>query len=156
MIIRHLKKTDGAQLAKLQAEFFEYNRSELLTSEVKIFEEIKDLKMIIKVEFDEFLKKICFIAEIDKDVVGYIEGEIRERKWKVLNQQGWIQEFFVTKNKRNMRIGKALYDKITEEFVKNGCDSFVIGAFVQNNKALNMYKEWGFTERNVMLIKNLK
>ena len=55
-----------------------------------------------------------------------------------------------------MRIGKALYDKITEEFVKNGCDSFVIGAFVQNNKALNMYKEWGFTERNVMLIKNLK
>ena len=156
MNIRPLQKSDKEQMLKLMKEFWiDNNRGRVITDGLTKFEEHKNPLDTMNSEFEEYLSWIGFVAEENDEIIGFIFGKIKEKAHKVIDKEGYVEEFFVTERMRGNGIGTKLFDRITEEFKIKGCKSLGTDAYVTNTKALVYYKKLGFHERIVQLIRDI-
>jgi len=155
LIIRELKKEDKSKLKALIKDFYQYSLDTFLTGQVKEIDSASDMKLYLEEHFKDYLKNVTFVAELEGNIIGFIEGEIRERKGKVYNLSGLIQNFFVKEEVQSQGIGRKLFDKITEGFKEKGCNSMRIEAYVTNHKAISIYKNWGFMPKNVAFVRKI-
>lgn len=86
-------------------------------------------------------------------MVGFIVGKINDKSHKILNKQGYIEEFFVTESKRGKGIGSQLLNYLIKEFKVQGCNFLGVDAYVTNTKALEYYKKLGFQERIIEMVR---
>lgn len=156
MKIRPLEKSDKEQMLKLMKEFWiDYNRGRVISDGLKKFEELKNPLDTMKTEFEEYLNWIGFVAEENDEILGFIIGRIKDKDHKVIDKEGYVEEFFVTEQMRSKGIGRKLFDRMVEEFKSKGCKSIGTDAYATNTKALDYYKKLGFNDRIVQLIRDI-
>jgi len=156
MSIRPLQNSDKEQMLKLMKEFWiDYNRGREISDGLTKFEELKNPLDTMKTEFEEYLSWIGFVAEENNEIIGFAIGRIKEKDHKVIDREGYLEEFFVKEPMRGKGIGTKLFDRIVEEFKIKGCKSIGTDAYATNTKALDYYKKLGFNERVVQLIRDI-
>lgn len=156
MIIRPLKKSDDKQMLVLMDEFWnDYWRGEVLSENLKRLEKLKDVAKTMQDELAKYHKWITFIAEQDNELIGFIVGDIDPKAHKVLDNQGYIEEFFVTEKYRHQGVGKELFDKLIDEFKVRGCKTLCTDTYVTNVKTIEYYKKLGFKERNIVFVRDI-
>ncbi len=88
----------------------------------------------------------------DETIIGYIQYAIKEKnRDKIL----WIDEFVVTKDKRNMGYGKKLMDYIEDIAKSIKAKRIELNCWCFNTDALEMYKKRGFSNQRVVLEKDI-
>lgn len=130
-----------------------FHRQELLVSS-PIFPLVKytNPKKSVEEAIGEMFKKdhISFVAEDRRKLIAHISGKIIERKGKVLNKEGYIDEWFVKKEYRGKGVGKKLYEVLLQEFKKRRCTHIGLDTYAENKEARKLYRKLGF--KNYILI----
>ena len=136
MEIRKTKKEDLKKFIILRSEYIDS-----LNKQNKINK--KPEKEKIKKEFKNFFKKnrISLIAKQDKNIIGYISGNIFINPWR---KGGCVEDLFVTKNFRRKGVAKKLLKKFLIELKKRNIKTCQLGVSKTNKKAMKLYRKIGF------------
>lgn len=103
--------------------------------------------------------KIWFAQDNDK-TIGYIMGVIWEQSEKNTLEIGHhvlgeVIELYVDENYRRKGVGKMMIDKMEEYFKDKGCDSVWVSVFASNDTARQVYRNSGFVEREIGMLKEI-
>jgi len=103
---------------------------------------------VVKGPFDqsffEILKNpsaICIVAEIEKQIVGYLIG-FDHRAFYANGRVSWVEEIFVQQDRRQEGIGIMLIDRFEEWSIKR--ESKLVG--LATRRASNFYEAIGYEE----------
>lgn len=157
MQIRKAQIEDKEKLIKLLLEFYNSTQNSLSRIQAQ-FREYSDPHKVLGEEAENFISgvDICFVAEENEDVVGLVVGEIREKRGRVYNREGYIEKWYVTEKYQGQSVGKELFDRLVEEFKELGCTHIALDTHLENTKAIQIYEHMGFTKRLVTFFKPLK
>jgi N-alpha-acetyltransferase 30 len=87
------------------------------------------------------IKRVLFIAEENKEIVGFVLGHlISYADFKY----GSIDEFFVKKGFRGRKIGSLLLKKAIKELEKFNPNLILVGTEKTNKEAIKLYQKIGF------------
>lgn len=158
MKIRNYKKSDHKQVIGLLDEFLIYKR-ETYGKEILEFDDHIDKKKekYIKSILKSFEKKDShfLVAENDEKVIGYIIGKTALNEYKIRNNTGHIQSFYVTKKYRGTGVGKELYNALIKWFKTKKCDNLELDVYATNKKSVNIYEKWGFKPITIQMKRKL-
>lgn len=70
-------------------------------------------------------------------------------------KDGWIGLLIVDERYRNQGIGKQLLECISDFFDEAGCSSVRLKVSSNNTGAIEVYKSFGFAERDIELAKRI-
>lgn len=87
-------------------------------------------------------KNVFLVTELDKRVVGYVCGDIKE--WYPDYKIGSVIDLAVKKEYQGKGIGKKLLNSIVDLFKEKNCKEIKIDVHMKNKKAFNLYKSLGF------------
>lgn len=143
IIIRKALLKDFQQLTDLEYSFI-VGGSKLLPKFEKLDYKTKQkLKKHVKQTIRE-RKSIFFIAAINHEIIGFIEGAIQKRqsfyKQKTI---GRALNFTVKKRFRGKGTGKKLFQKLSAWFKKRKVAYIELHAIKNKKKLEKMYKKWG-------------
>lgn len=117
--------------------------------------ELEDIFSNVK----KYQGKIWF-AEDEGKKVGYIIGVI----WKQSHKNkleigpyklGEVIDLYLDESYRGKGVGKRLLGKMEEYFKVNKCDSMWVQVFEPNKNAHEVYKKFGFVNREIGMLKNI-
>jgi GNAT superfamily N-acetyltransferase len=94
---------------------------------------------------------IVFVAEVKRDIIGYLAGAFTSRAYRTANPIAEIENMFVEQAHRHHGIGKALVYAFMEWCRVNKVASVRVGAFASNHKAVAFYRSCGFNESELYL-----
>lgn len=157
MQIRLVTANDKKQLTRLIKEF-EISDDYLSKKQQKI-RRFKDLDRAAKEAAKRYTSKpkyISFVADENGSLKGFISGEIKERKHRIYNKEGYVELWFVEPEYQGHRVGKELFDKLVNKFKKVGCTHIGLDTHLENKKAIEIYKHMGFTKRLITFFKILR
>ena len=107
-------------------------------------------------DFKYFILKQCiFIAEIDEIPVGYICGEILDKKPWYLEKVASLTNLFVKKEYRRKNIGKYLLDYFKEFVKEKGINKIEVNVMSNNINAIDFYEYLGFENYTKQLLLNI-
>ncbi|HEX7042908.1 MAG TPA: GNAT family N-acetyltransferase [Patescibacteria group bacterium] len=159
MDIRRATIEDKEEIVRLMDEFNNYYYEENIFSEDFIpFWEYKDKMATFEEAADEWLshsKFIMYAAFENGKMVGYICGEVKDRKVRVMDKEGYINDWFVSKNFRNKGVGMALYKRLVEDFKNAGCNRLGLLSNVNNKNTIAFYHKLGFIDDSVNMVKKI-
>ena len=103
---------------------------------------------------------IIYFAEQDGKVVGCVAGmlppqSLAEQAGGIPSEYGRVQELYVDEKYRGQGIGQALMKKMEEYFRGKGCDIVYVDVFAPNKNAYEFYRECGYADRDINLMKRL-
>lgn len=121
------------------------------------FDEISVTESLEHVE--KYNGKICF-AEDEGKVIGHIIGVIWEQSEKNRleigeHKLGEVIDLYLEEEYRGKGLGKKMLSMMEEYFKLHNCDSMWIGVFADNTSAHEMYKNFGFRDREIGMLKQL-
>lgn len=101
-----------------------------------------------------------WIAEEDGKTAGYIVGVIwkqsEENKLEIgPHTLGEVIDLYLIEEYRGKGLGTLMLEKMENYFKDNGCDSMWVSVFAPNEKARNLYKKFGFVDREIGMLKNI-
>ena len=102
--------------------------------------------------------EIVMIAYADKEVAGFICGNIRQSMC-YRTKQGIVAELFINKEYRRSGVGKQLITSIENEFIKNDISIIKLDTSVENISAQKFYESCGYSgkkECEFVYRKNIK
>ena len=122
--------------------------------------EYRDKMAILDLEEINNNDGICYLALIDKKVVGLIMGCIvKYDQYDYLDykcpKMGEVTELVVSKNIRSKGIGKLLLNKMEEYFKSKNCEYIRIDVFSYNENAIKFYEKDGYHNRMEIKIKKI-
>lgn len=153
--IRRPNKSDFESLYQLEQEFtMNFNRGEILSGFQKEYVLYKNMDEQIQQTVEQYINSdIVFVAEQDSQIVGFIHGRIDERPNKVVENIGIIENWFVTKSQRNKGYGMKLFNHLIESFKSNNVGVLKVSVFADNRNTHQIYKNLGFTDFSIELIR---
>lgn len=99
---------------------------------------------------------VCFVAEIDNVVVGFVQGVIVPPSKDVMHDlghlpssDGWIGLLYVDPQYRGRGLGRKLIDTIKQHFVQKGCTKMRLKVLPENTKTIEIYRRYGFLPTDV-------
>ncbi len=158
MQIRKAIPSDKENLVRLLLTFHKFTQNNLSKKQAD-FREYEDPVKMAEEEADEGALQedyICFVADENGSLKGFIKGEVKEKKNRVYDKAGYIQKWFVEEEYQNHGIGRELFDKLVEEFKKEKCTHLELDTHIENEKAMQIYESLGFTKRLVTFFKLLE
>ena len=87
---------------------------------------------------------ICFVAELNKNIVGYATAAVKETPSYRLVKVAELENLVVSKKLRNKGIGKVLLNKFIEWAKEAGANRVCVNVFSLNEKGVEFYKREGF------------
>lgn len=100
---------------------------------------------------------ICFVAEIDGKIVGYLVGEIiKPYPYRKIKKQSELGNTLVKEEFRGQRIGEKLFDEFVKWSKEKGMERIKVSAYFGNIRAINFYKRVGFVPYSTELEYELK
>ena len=100
-------------------------------------------------------KEGCFfIAEVEGEVVGYVNGaklDLPYRKSKYFE----IQNLGVIPERKKQGIGSMLLEKASVWAKNNGFEKIYLNSYIKNSEAVNFYRSKGFEDIDVCLEKKI-
>lgn len=159
MIIRKATIQDKEQIVKLMNEFNDYYYDEgIFSREFKPLWEYKDKFATFEEAAEEWLSQpqfIMFVAEENDQLIGYICGQIKDRKPRVLDKEGYINDWFVSKNWRGRGVGKQLYQPLLDEFRAAKCNRLGLLTNIHNKNTIAFYHTLGFIDDSINMVKKI-
>jgi len=98
------------------------------------------------------------VAEIDKDVVGFVAVRVRvapEEPDEDQTPYAYISDLVVLPAYRRRGIGRALLDRAEALVRSSGTGLVRVGVLAKNESAAKLYRAVGFTEYQLQLVKRL-
>jgi ribosomal protein S18 acetylase RimI-like enzyme len=83
--------------------------------------------------------KVCFVAYIDNQIMGYLAGYVRDRSDINLTKSAVLESMFVDKRFRSQEIGSKLVNRFMEWLKKAGAMKVTVTAYASNKKAIAFY-----------------
>lgn len=115
----------------------------------------KDCEVVLPeaIFLQEIEKECNIVAEWDGAVVGILSFMLRhvESPHQVTRDVLFVDTLAVDEAFRGKGIGHALFDFAKELVVEKGLDGFELQVNARNEKAMEMYKNYGFTEKSINL-----
>ena len=158
MKIRKASAGDAEKLVILLTHFETGTRTRLPKQLLQI-RAYKNTAEAIRNKVEELFsnqKCFTFIAEERDQSAGFIFGEIKEKKEKVYDKEGYVDSWYVEPEYREAGTGKLLFDSLVEEFKKADCTHIALSVHFDNTKAIQIYERMDFTKRVISFIKPLK
>lgn len=147
MLIRRANVKDLESIQNLNSKLFdlEYNN----------FDNSITLEWPLTLEGKEYFSnaiesQICFVAEDNSKVIGYLIGSITECSY-ISEKRAELDNMYIDINYRNLGIGNKLVNEFKNWCVNKNVKSIIVVASKQNEKAINFYKNNLFEEYNITL-----
>lgn len=100
--------------------------------------------------------KNCFIAEIDGDIIGFLNASSRtDMKYGEI-KIAELDEIFVKPEYRSKGIGSKLVHEFLKWIKEIGAKRMMVQTFAASDKAINFYKKFGFQDFIVELKKDFE
>ncbi|MBW3000198.1 GNAT family N-acetyltransferase [Candidatus Woesearchaeota archaeon] len=148
MRIRRAKKQDIPQLIKLSEAFAKADRKTVGRRMQVYAERVTNVRKIHESEFLKAMRKkneFFGVAEVDNEIVGYIEGSIeRSDRLSKIPRMGCMEEIYIDRKHRGKGIASELRELLFNWFRKRGIRHIQIDVFCRNKKPMQIYKKWGF------------
>ncbi len=130
--IRYALKDDCSRILELIHELAIYEKApEEVTVSLEEFEDAG---------FGEKPVWKAFVAEVDRNIVGFSLFYIRYSTWKGCRL--YLEDFIVTENMRGQGIGKLLFEKTIQEAKENNYAGMVWQVLDWNQPAINFYNKY--------------
>ncbi|MCD4670425.1 MAG: GNAT family N-acetyltransferase [Actinomycetia bacterium] len=135
-IWEEFNRTHKEKLLKKNSRYEEF-----FTMKSNAFDMVREyVKQLIKSK-----KSIIHLVEDKGTVIAYNNLEIKKGIPIYKNEEfGYISDLFVKKEYRGEKISSKLYLEAQKWFKKKGIKYITIGVNPENEKALLLYKHWGF------------
>ncbi|RJP59728.1 MAG: GNAT family N-acetyltransferase [Ignavibacteriales bacterium] len=147
MLIREVSYTDISEWSKMRTSLWPDTEDNHITE----LEEYFSGKSIDIVQ--------VYIVEVDKEVVGFMELNIRNfAEGSRLSKLPYIEAWYVKPKHQGKGFGKALIKKAEEWAISLGYTELASDTEINNHKSISLHKELGFieTERIVCFLKKLR
>lgn len=88
---------------------------------------------------------VCFVAETDGEIVGYLAGGIIEPyNYRTIKKQTELENTLVRENFRGRGIGEKLFNEFLKWSREQGAERIKVSASVDNSGAIKFYERAGF------------
>jgi ribosomal protein S18 acetylase RimI-like enzyme len=94
--------------------------------------------------------------EEEGEIIGYIVGQIRDRNPRVMDKEGYINDWFVKKKWRSKGVGMTLYNTLLKEFKSQACNRLGLYTNIRNKKTIDFYHKLGFIDESLTMVKKIK
>ena len=94
---------------------------------------------------------LSVVAESDGNIVGYLNGSIREPDGIYLGKRAELENMCVTAHSRGHGVGSKLVDAFKNWAQAQGAERMIVEAFDGNEDALRFYEKQGFSGYSVTL-----
>lgn len=135
LLIRRGTKEDIPDLLNLIRELARYEKAEHEVSNTP--------EMILKDGFGVSPVFGSFVAEVENKIVGIAIYYFRYSTWK--GKRLYLEDIIVTESYRGKGIGNALFKKVMQTVIDDGCTGMMWQVLDWNEPAINFYK--GFNTR---------
>lgn len=156
MIIRKAKKSDIEDIIRLADQL---RKTEAPLDKIKNIKEdsyLSDVYREKELKYISSRKKIFLVAEIDKKIIGYVNGYIVENSDIYYRDPvAYLDCLCVDKVSRKQGVGKKLIDEFSSIVKKKGAKYVKLNAFENNTPAVNLYKKEGFEEYSIYYMKKI-
>jgi ribosomal protein S18 acetylase RimI-like enzyme len=164
--VRKAELGDKEQLVELMLEFGRYTREKMLRplgqewgAGAEWMMDYADERGAIEKDLEKYLTQaeaFFLVAEVGGKLAGFINGDVRTHPLAKYSREGYIHDFFVTRELRGQDVGRgALWPAAMAELEARQCDFLSLEVFV-NNTVKKFYEEQGFKECMVEMIKPLR
>lgn len=156
-------------------EYKEKDRGLLLKLTNKLEEHVKVIDPIGRIQnlpgfVNVYLKDVLenvkkyqgkiWLAVDEGKVIGFVIGAIWEQSEKSKleigpHKFGEVIDIYLEEDYRRKGIGKIMLQMMEKYFKEKGCDSMWILVFAPNENAHNMYKKFGFVDREIGMLKQI-
>ncbi len=156
MIIRKAKKSDIDDIIRLADQLRKTEAPLDKTKNIKEDSYLSDIYREKELKYISSRKKIFLVAEIDKKIIGYVNGYIVENPDIYYREPvAYLDCLCVDKVSRKQGIGKKLIDEFSSIVKKKGAKYVKLNAFENNTPAVNLYKKEGFEEYSIYYMKKI-
>lgn len=153
MIIKKANKTNRSQIQALMNDLNLY-RKKIFSPHNQDFH--KRITPYPPLKDKDFAQEFIFIAIDDSGaIVGFIQGNIAQRKNHKLNKLGYINELYVKKDARSKGVAKNLFLALESEFKKQGCNHITTHTDFENKLAQRFYLGAGMNKATIEFWKKL-
>ena len=160
MKIRKATSEDKEQIIRLMEEFNRYYYEEnIFPDDFKPLWEYKNKNKTFDEAAQEWLSDqefIMFAAEENGQLIGYICGQVKDRKVRIVDKEGYIHDWFVSRDWRHKGVGMQLYQKLLEEFKKNGCNRLGLLTNIHNKNTVDFYHKLGFIDDSINMVMQIE
>lgn len=156
MIIRKAKKSDIEDIIRLADQLRKTEAPLDKTKNIKEDSYLSDVYREKELKYISSRKKIFLVAEIDKKIIGYVNGYIVENSDIYYRDPvAYLDCLCVDKVSRKQGVGKKLIDEFSSIVKKKGAKYVKLNAFENNTPAVNLYKKEGFEEYSIYYMKKI-
>jgi len=153
-IIRKASVSDIAELQQMSAELIDsdnrFNNARMLR-EWSLSEDGKKY-LLSRIRGK---KGICFVAEMDGSIVGYLTGgEVEIQKFRPY-KRAEIDNIFVRQSHRNQKIGSQLMDAFSDWAKTRRIDKVFVYAMADNQEVIRFYEKKLYRKYNLVLEKDI-
>ncbi|MGI8420200.1 MAG: GNAT family N-acetyltransferase [Candidatus Levyibacteriota bacterium] len=100
---------------------------------------------------------VCFVAEIDSKIVGYLVGGLMEpHSYRTITKQTELENILVTEECRGHGIGEKLFEVFIGWSKQHGAERIKVSTSAENDGAIKFYKKVGFIPYSAELEYELK
>ncbi len=99
---------------------------------------------------------VCFVAELDGRVLGYLAGCIRSKSSVYKGVLAELDNMFVEEIHRSQGIGGSLIDTFVDWARQKGAQKMIVDAYSPNVGAIKLYTRKGFEPYSLNLRMDLK
>ncbi len=157
MEIRKAEIKDRDQLLSLLYEFADYYITDkIFPNEFLPFVEYENKDELFVKIIDKYLTNndyIVYVAEENEKLVGYIVGLVKANSSRVLNKEGFIEDWFVSEELRDKGIGRQLFEALLSNFKQSKCNYLKVEAYASNKSVIDIYHKMGFIDSDLVLVK---
>ena len=148
IIIRKANMEDLKDIQTLNNKLFEL--------EYYNFDDTLKLNWPFENESTEYFKnmienEIVFIAELDKNIIGYLAGSISEEVSYITQSFAELDNMYVEDKYRRIGVGTLLIDEFKKYCKEENIQNIKVTASAKNSRAIKFYMKNGFEDYNVTL-----
>lgn len=122
-----------------------------------------DAPAYLRVRIAESRKEggVFLLAKEQSTIVGLISGRLVEVPEasaldEYVQKTGEVTELYVREDQRGKKVGTALMQAVERHFIELGCKALLVDCFAPNTLAHQFYERYGFTDRMIMMRKELE
>ncbi len=101
-------------------------------------------------------KGVCFVAEVEEQIVGYLVGRIFDAGSAYLAKRAELDNMFVEEDCQNKGVGSALAGEFKKWCKENGVEKIFVNAFSPNTGAITFYEKNNFQTYSTTLYQDLQ
>ena len=143
LVIRKMEYKDIESVANIKVSSWRLSYKGIIDDE---YLDNMDINLYIEKRKEDYNKSLYYVADLDGKVVGFCRYDDRLRQFNKQNIGGEIYALYVEPTMKRMGIGKALVNKVEEEFREKGIKTYIIWCLKDNEPSKAFYKKMGGIE----------